>query len=115
MPGRWLPRVLCPAAAALAITTAAAACSSGIGAAAASLAMAQRPSCRSQYEQVVRDVLPSVVQISTPDSTGSGVVYDHNGDIVTNEHVIGEAKTVTVQDAVGNTAADREGRRRVRP
>ena len=55
-----------------------------------------------QYEQVIRTVLPSVVQISTPDSTGSGVVYDSDGDIVTNEHVIGDAKTVTVQESVGN-------------
>ena len=47
-------------------------------------------------------MLPSVVQISTPDSTGSGVVYDSDGDIVTNEHVIGDAKTVTVQESVGN-------------
>jgi len=57
---------------------------------------------QSQYEQVVREVLPSVVQISTPDSTGSGVVYDTTGDIVTNEHVIGTAKTVKVQESVGN-------------
>jgi putative serine protease PepD len=53
---------------------------------------------------VVRDVLPSVVQITTPTSTGSGIVYDNKGDIVTNEHVIGGAKTVRVLEAVGNTA-----------
>src|SRR5215469_12417622 len=46
-----------------------------------------------QYERVVREVLPSVVQITTDSSTGSGVVYDNHGDIVTNEHVIGAAKT----------------------
>ena len=57
---------------------------------------------QSQYEQVVRDVLPSVVQISTNDSTGSGVVYDSKGDIVTNEHVIASATSVMVQDSVGN-------------
>jgi S1-C subfamily serine protease len=57
---------------------------------------------QSQYEQVVRHVLPSVVQISTSDSTGSGVVYDSSGDIVTNEHVIGTATTVKVQESVGN-------------
>ncbi len=59
--------------------------------------------CRSQYERVVREVLPSVVQITTGTSTGSGIVYDHKGDIVTNEHVIGTAKTVRVQESVGNT------------
>jgi putative serine protease PepD len=59
---------------------------------------------QSQYERVVREVLPSVVQITTASSTGSGVVYDSNGDIVTNEHVIGTAKTVRVQESVGNTS-----------
>ena len=56
---------------------------------------------KAQYEQVVRNVLPSVVQISTGDSTGSGVVYDSNGDIVTNAHVIGNATTVVVREPVG--------------
>jgi putative serine protease PepD len=53
------------------------------------------------YESVVRTVLPSVVQISAGDSTGSGVVYDGKGDIVTNAHVIGDAKTVDVLPASG--------------
>lgn len=57
---------------------------------------------QAQYEAVVRKVLPSVVQITTPDSTGSGVVYDARGDIVTNEHVIGKATTVEVQEPVGD-------------
>jgi S1-C subfamily serine protease len=59
---------------------------------------------QSQYERVVREVLPSVVQITTDSSTGSGVVYDNRGDIVTNEHVIGGAKTMRVQSSVGNTS-----------
>jgi putative serine protease PepD len=53
------------------------------------------------YEAVVRAVLPSVVQIRAGDSTGSGVVYDDKGDIVTNEHVVGDAKTVEVLPASG--------------
>ena len=57
---------------------------------------------QAQYERVVREVLPSVVQISTSDSAGSGVVYDNNGDIVTNEHVVGKATTVEVREAVGD-------------
>jgi S1-C subfamily serine protease len=57
-----------------------------------------------QYQQVVRSVLPSVVQIETSDSTGSGVVYDKSGDIVTNAHVVGTAHTVRVHaDTEGNT------------
>ncbi len=60
------------------------------------------------YEQVVRTVLPSVVQITVGDSTGSGVVYDSKGDIVTNAHVVGDAKTVEVLPAsgVGMVTAD---------
>jgi putative serine protease PepD len=53
------------------------------------------------YERVVRTVLPSVVQISVGDSTGSGVVYDSRGDIVTNAHVVGDAKIVKVLPASG--------------
>jgi len=57
-----------------------------------------------EYEKAVQDVLPSVVQITTDKSTGSGVVYDKHGDIVTNEHVVGTAKTVKIQEPVGNVA-----------
>jgi putative serine protease PepD len=37
---------------------------------------------------VVRRLSPSVVQIQTPSGLGSGVVFDSNGDIVTNNHVV---------------------------
>ena len=57
---------------------------------------------QSQYEQVVRHVLPSVVQITTTNSTGSGVVYDNKGDVVTNQHVIGTNTTVKVVASVGD-------------
>jgi len=49
-----------------------------------------------QFERVVRAVEPSVVQIETSEGLGSGVVLDPGGDIVTNAHVIGNAKTFTV-------------------
>src|SRR5487761_687977 len=48
-------------------------------------------SLEQQYEQVVSRVLPSVVQISTSEGSGSGVVYDAKGDIVTNAHVAAPA------------------------
>jgi len=54
-----------------------------------------------QYEEVIRTVLPSVVQINTQTGTGSGVVYDGNGDIVTNAHVVGDATNVQVVPATG--------------
>jgi S1-C subfamily serine protease len=53
-----------------------------------------------QYEDVIKAVLPSVVQIGTPASTGSGVVFDEKGDIVTNAHVVGTASTVQVTSDV---------------
>jgi putative serine protease PepD len=56
---------------------------------------------QSQYEAVVASVLPSVVQIFTNDATGSGVVYDGKGDVVTNAHVVGNSSTVRVVPATG--------------
>jgi putative serine protease PepD len=70
--------------------------SSGSGPAAGSVSALE-----SQYESVVDSVLPSVVQIFTSDATGSGVVYDSKGDIVTNAHVVGNESTVKVVPATG--------------
>jgi len=57
------------------------------------------PMAPASYANVVRQVLPSVVQIRTPDGLGSGVVLDTNGNIVTNAHVAGNATTFQVQVA----------------
>jgi S1-C subfamily serine protease len=48
-------------------------------------------------------VLPSVVQITTGQGSGSGVVYDTRGDIVTNAHVVGTATTLQVGLPSGGT------------
>lgn len=53
------------------------------------------------YQAVIKDVLPSVVQIDATDSLGSGIVYDANGNIVTNAHVVGQEKTFRVTAATG--------------
>jgi putative serine protease PepD len=50
----------------------------------------------SSLVSVVEQVSPRVVQISTGSGLGSGVVYDDRGNIVTNAHVVGSAKKVTV-------------------
>jgi putative serine protease PepD len=56
---------------------------------------------QSDYERVVTDVLPSVVQISTDSGLGSGVVYDAKGDIVTNAHVVSGASSFKVTQPTG--------------
>jgi S1-C subfamily serine protease len=53
------------------------------------------------YQTTVKAVLPSVVQITTSQDLGSGVVYDKKGDIVTNAHVVGDAKSFQVSLATG--------------
>jgi S1-C subfamily serine protease len=58
---------------------------------------------RASYADVVRQVLPSVVLISTGEGLGSGVVLDRSGNIVTNAHVAGDATEFKVQVA-GDTA-----------
>ena len=98
MSGRWLA-----AAGITLVILGVAACSSTGGGAAAgasasvsagSAAASSGPaSLQQQYEQVVSRVLPSVVEISTSERSGSGVVYDGKGDIVTNAHVVGTAAT----------------------
>src|SRR5262245_13631341 len=47
-----------------------------------------------QYERVVARVLPSVVQITTSEGLGSGVVFDAKGEIVTNATGVASAKKV---------------------
>ncbi|MFJ7072736.1 S1C family serine protease [Streptomyces sp. NPDC098781] len=51
------------------------------------------------YLKVIKDVLPSVVQIQGPQDLGSGVVYDDQGHIVTNAHVVGDEETFRVTTA----------------
>ena len=45
---------------------------------------------------VVHELSPSVVQIQNPQGLGSGVVFDSNGDIVTNNHVVAGGGPFTV-------------------
>jgi putative serine protease PepD len=55
-----------------------------------------------QFKDVIRTVSPSVVQVQTTKGLGSGVVFDDQGDIVTNAHVVGTAKTFNVTLANGD-------------
>jgi putative serine protease PepD len=54
-------------------------------------------SLQQAFVAVVAKVRPEVVEISTTEGLGSGVIYDTKGDIVTNDHVVGSATSFTVQ------------------
>ncbi|MFF0448404.1 S1C family serine protease [Streptomyces sp. NPDC004609] len=56
---------------------------------------------QSDYETVIRNVLPSVVQIEAGDNLGSGIVYDGKGHVITNAHVIDQTKSFLVTVATG--------------
>ncbi|WP_239136731.1 S1C family serine protease, partial [Sphaerisporangium rufum] len=53
------------------------------------------------YEQVISQVLPSIVQITTKNGLGSGIVYDTAGHIVTNAHVVGRSRSFEVTLSTG--------------
>ncbi|MFC6085487.1 S1C family serine protease [Sphaerisporangium aureirubrum] len=53
------------------------------------------------YMRVIAKVLPSIVQITTGKGLGSGVVYDGDGHILTNAHVVGQSKSFQVTLASG--------------
>jgi len=48
------------------------------------------------YIGLVHQTLPSVVEIRTSSGLGSGVVFDTQGDVVTNAHVVGGSKSFEV-------------------
>jgi S1-C subfamily serine protease len=54
------------------------------------------------FGRVYDRVSPSVVQIETAAGLGSGIVFDRRGDIVTNDHVVGNSKTFVVTTSAGS-------------
>lgn len=56
-----------------------------------------------QFEKVVDAVLPSVVKIQTDQGEGSGVVFDDQGHVVTNAHVVAGANRIQVTAASGGS------------
>ena len=51
---------------------------------------------QADYVELYKDVSPSVVQISTSQDLGSGIIFNSQGDIVTNNHVADGFKSFTV-------------------
>lgn len=76
-------------------------CSSGVAATDRSSTSAQpspnAANLQQAYVSVVRSVLPSVVQITTERDLGSGIVFDTQGHIITNAHVVGHASRFQVR------------------
>jgi len=76
-----------------------AASASGTGPA---LSAASLQGLENAYTSLVKQTLPSVVEIRTPGGLGSGVVFDDQGDVVTNAHVVGDATSFQVVLAGNN-------------
>ncbi|WP_433218649.1 S1C family serine protease [Dactylosporangium sp. CS-047395] len=60
---------------------------------------------RSSVGGVAETVLPSVVDISTGEAEGSGVIMTADGQVITNNHVVAGAKQLQVTFSTGKTAA----------
>ncbi|MET9424050.1 trypsin-like peptidase domain-containing protein [Streptomyces sp. NPDC006540] len=105
-PARRTLRLAAPTTAVLCVAALAAGCSPAAGpepvsssrAAAAPVASSE---LEDDYREVIANVLPSVVQIEAGESLGSGIVYDDNGHIVTNAHVVGRTERFKVTVATG--------------
>lgn len=55
------------------------------------------------FSSIIQDLVKSVVSVQTSGSTGSGVVLDNEGYIMTNNHVVGSGITAEVIDYNGKT------------
>ncbi|MEA2160971.1 MAG: hypothetical protein QOD66_3351 [Solirubrobacteraceae bacterium] len=67
------------------------------------LASADQTRLQQRFVSIVKAVAPEVVQIRTPVALGSGVVFDAEGDVVTNAHVVDNATRFVVTLAPGDT------------
>lgn len=56
------------------------------------------------FIRVIKEASPSVVLVRTGSGLGSGIVLDSSGDVVTNNHVVTGATSVTVTTSSGQVA-----------
>jgi putative serine protease PepD len=100
-----------PVAIAVAATVAAAfllaACggSDSVSSTSATSATSAAVSLQKQYVDTISAVGPSIVQVRASVGLGSGIVLDTDGNIVTNNHVIGSSKHFQVTDSTGKRYA----------
>lgn len=73
----------------------------------APFASAQRTTEEETVIRVARTVTPAVVSVSRGAGSGSGVIIRTNGVILTNAHVVGNARTVEIRTADGRTLEGR--------
>jgi S1-C subfamily serine protease len=85
----------------LGTSSASSASSKSSGAAASSTVLDRATTAQGAVVDVVRTVLPSVVQIQDKTGLGSGIVFDKSGYIVTNNHVVTGATSFTVTTSAG--------------
>ncbi|MDQ4103666.1 MAG: trypsin-like peptidase domain-containing protein [Actinomycetota bacterium] len=58
-------------------------------------------SLEQDFTRVVKESLPSIVEITSPSGIGSGVILDDKGNIVTNAHVVGTSTEFQVRTSTG--------------
>ena len=68
----------------------------GVSAAAPAASPTSSFKLQSEYVKLVQDVGPSVVLIETNAGLGSGIIFDAQGDIVTNNHVVAGSQSFLV-------------------
>lgn len=61
------------------------------------------PQLQQAFVRVIHQVAPSVVQVETSAGLGSGIVYDGQGDIVTNNHVVASGNHLRVTASNGKS------------
>ncbi len=74
---------------------------SGTGSPTADAPTGERAGVFGQLPAIIRSIEPSVVTVFVENGVGSGVVYRDDGTIVTNQHVVGDARTVRIGFADG--------------
>ena len=83
-------------AAAILFAVVLAACGASAAGPAASPSTSSSFKLQSEYVKLVQDVGPSVVLVETSVGLGSGIIFDAQGDIVTNNHVVAGSNSFLV-------------------